>query len=398
MADKPHDLVLFGATGFAGRLVAEYLSTRGRAEGLSWAIAGRSADKLAALAADLGRPDLPRIVADSADRASLDAMCAATRVVCTTVGPYARYGADLVAAAVAAKTHYCDLTGEPQFVRRMIDRHHAEAEAAGVRIVHCCGFDSVPSDLGVWVLQQAAAQRHGRPCPEVEMVVLGASGGVSGGTLASMGHLLDEASDPQVRRVLADPYSLAGSKGPDTREQRAPRYSDAAGAWTAPFVMAAVNERVVRRSNALLDHAYGDDFRYRESMRTRSGLRGRLSATAVAAGLGLGTAAMAIGPVRRLLFRTVLPAPGQGPSPDQIERGYFEIRLFGHHPDGRVDVVVTGRRDPGYGATACMLAESALCLASDDLQRAGVLTPAVAFGQALVDRLDQTDVQFTVTP
>ncbi len=263
MSDRPYDVVIFGATGFAGRLVARYLVDTDRADGVRWAIAGRSRDKLEALAQALGVPDLPCVVADSHDRESLDAMARSTRVICTTVGPYAEHGAMLVAAAVEAGTHTCDLTGEPQFVRRMIDAHHAAAEASGVRIVHCCGFDSVPSDLGVFVLQQAAVARHGTPCSEIEMVVAAARGGFSGGTLASLGNVLSEAKDPEVRRILTDPYSLVpGGSGPDGRAQMGSRYSEAEGTWTAPSMMAPINERVVRRSHALLGYLCGEGFRY----------------------------------------------------------------------------------------------------------------------------------------
>lgn len=404
MPDRPYDVVIFGATGFAGRLVARYLAQRTPEPGVRWAVAGRDRSKLQALVEELGLPELPIVVADSNDPQSLEAMAAASRVICTTVGPYARYGAPLVAAAVKHRTHTCDLTGEPQFVRRMIDAHHDEAHDSGVRIVSCCGFDSIPSDLGVWVLQSAAIERLGAPCSEVELVVAAARGGFSGGTLASMATLLDEARDPAVRRVLGDPYSLApgAPRGPDGRSQTGVRYSEAAGAWTAPFVMASINERVVRRSHALLGQPWGQGFRYHESMRTRAGLRGRLGAGAVSVGLGLFTVSMATPLARRVLQRTVLPAPGEGPSEEAIESGFFKIHLYGRLPDDpepRIEVVVRGRRDPGYGATACMLAESALCLASDPLpERAGVLTPSTAMGDALVARLNATDVQFEVLP
>ena len=350
MPERLYDVVIFGATGFAGRLVARYLAHR--------------------------RP--------------------------RTVGPYAHHGAPLVAAAVAQGTNTCDLTGEPQFVRRMIDAHHAEAEARGVRIVHCCGFDSVPSDLGVWVLQQAARERLGAPCLRIEMVVEAIRGGFSGGTLTSLGNVLTEAKDPQTRRILGDPYALApgAPRGPDRGLQVGVRYSEAAGAWTAPFMMAGINERVVRRSHALLGLPWGEGFSYHESMRAGPGLRGRIRAGTLAVGLGLISVAMGTPPVRRVLQATVLPAQGQGPSEASIEAGFFKIHLYGWLEPGsgeRIEVVVRGRRDPGYGATACMLAESALCLATDPLpERAGVLTPATAMGGALVARLDATDVQFEV--
>lgn len=398
--DRTFAVVVFGATGFAGRLVAEYLQDHAQGP---WAIAGRSRSKLEAIAASLAqrRPEAPapalRVV-DSTDRAALDALAAETRVICTTVGPYARYGAAVVAACVAKGTHYCDLTGEPQFVRQMIDAHHEAAAAAGVRIVHCCGFDSIPSDLGTLLVQETAIEADGEPCDEVEYVLRYANGGFSGGTIASLVNVLEEAGDPAVRRVLGDPYSLAGERGPDGREQTGVRYSEAADAWTGPFVMAAVNERVVRRSNALLGYRYGKDFRYGESMQMGRGFSGRLKALGLTAALGSFTGLMLIPPVRRLLLKRVLPAPGEGPSPEAIANGNFGARLYGKR-GGRVVVTVdvVGQRDPGYGATACMLGESALLLASaTPLGPAGVGTPASSLGRPLIERLHQNLVQFDV--
>ncbi|MCB9692459.1 MAG: saccharopine dehydrogenase NADP-binding domain-containing protein [Alphaproteobacteria bacterium] len=396
---RTFDVVVFGATGFAGRLVAEYLQDHH--PGLKWAIAGRDAGKLEALERELAarNPDVrPSIrVADSHDTDALAALAAETRVVCTTVGPYAKHGMPLVAACVAAGTHVCDLTGEPQFVRRSIDAHHAAARATGVKVVHCCGFDSIPSDLGTLVLQQAAIEREGGPCPEVEMVVRYASGGFSGGTLASMANVLAEARDRDVRRVLADPYALCDTRGPDGREQSGPRWSAAAGVWTAPFVMAVVNEKVVRRSNELLGHRYGEGFRYHESMAVGRGRRGRLKAVLTTGAIGAFAAGLASRRVSPVLWR-FLPAPGDGPSREAIEKGGFGIRLFGlrdGHPTVTVDV--KGTRDPGYGATACMLAEAAVLLAEGGGDgEPGVGTPAASLGMPLVERLNARLVTFTV--
>ena len=400
MAERPYDVVIFGATGFTGRLVADYLANRHPVPGLRWAIAARSPTRLERVAADVGIAGIPMIIADSGDRASLDAMVRQARVVCTTVGPYARYGDELVAACVEHGTHYVDLTGEPHFVRRMIDRHHDDAAANRTRIVHSCGFDSVPSDLGVFNLQQAAIEQLGEPFEEIEAVLLGASLTVSGGTAASIVQLMEEATDPEVRRALGDPYSLAGGRrGPDGTEQRGARYSEALGAWTGPFVMANVNEKIVRRSNALLDDRYGANFRYGESLRTGPGLAGRLKATAMAAGMMTAMVGLAIPAIRDYASANLLPTPGDGPSPEAVDRGYFKLRMFGRsasRPE-RASIVVKGVRDPGYGATSCMLAQSAVTLAKDpDLPRSGVLTPASAMGRELTARLQVTDVQFTV--
>jgi short subunit dehydrogenase-like uncharacterized protein len=401
MEQRPFDVIVFGATGFAGRLVAEYLQDHHAGE-IRWAVAGRNQAKLEKLVASLAdrRPDAPPVefrIADSQDHQTLEAMAAATRVVCTTVGPYAKYGGPVVAACVAKGAHYCDLTGEPQFVRRMMDAHHDEAVTKELRIVHCCGFDSIPSDLGTRLVQETAIQRDGTPCDRVEFILKGSSGGFSGGTIASLVNVLEEASDPAIRRILGDPYSLAVERGPDSREQTGVRYSEAAGVWTAPFVMAAVNERIVRRTNHLLGYRYGRDFRYGESMQTGRGTRGRLKALGMTAGLGGFTAGMMVGPVRKGLLK-MLPSPGEGPSDEAIESGFFKARLFGQR-DGEVVVTVdvTGTRDPGYGATACMLAEAAILLASDQqLGVTGVCTPGSAMGLALIERLHAKQVQFEV--
>ncbi len=400
MSDRSYDLIVFGATGFAGRLTALYLQDTYGGE-VRWAVAGRSRSKLEALVAALAarRPDAPPVafvVADSADLASLRSMAEQTKVVCTTVGPYAKYGLPLVQACAEAGTHYADLTGEPPFIRRSIDAWDATAKQTGARILHCCGFDSEPSDLGTWLVQDTALRR-GEPCDEVEFVLWWSKGGVSGGTLASMLNILDEAGDRTVRRVMADPYSLCSERGPDGREQWGARYSEAGSVWTGPFFMAAVNEKVVRRSNELTGFRYGRGFRYGESMRMGKGRRAWLRAGLLSSAMGMGMAALAVAPVRRFVGRRAVQ-PGDGPSSEAIEAGGFEARLFGWRR-GRVvvEVRVRGDRDPGYGATACMLAETGLTLATHpDLGPAGVTTPAAAVGGALIARLDVRQVHFEV--
>ena len=392
------DLVVFGATGFAGALVAEYLAERHAGSDLRWGIAGRSEQKLKAVRDKLGL-QVPMLVADSADRASLDALAAATTVVCTTVGPYARYGAELVAACAAAGTHYCDLTGEAPFIRQMMDAHHEAAVASGARIVNCCGFDSIPSDLGAWYLQEQLIARDGAPAEEVRMFLAGMSGGVSGGTIASMLNILEEASDPAVRKVLMDPYSLCPEDmrgGPDKRDPMGVTKDPVTGWWGGPFVMAGINSRVVRRSNALLAHRYGKDFLYSEVTRTSGGPAGAAKAGSISAGTGAFFGALAFPPTRKLLERFALPSPGEGPSREAIEKGYFKV-IHSARTNGKEigRVTVRGKRDPGYGATACMLGEAAICLARDPLTSpGGILTPASAMGRELVDRLNKQDVTF----
>lgn len=410
---REHDVVLWGATGFTGSLVAEALVERLADTGVRLALGGRDRGKLEALrgrlaAIDPAAAELPLVVADSHDRPSLDALAASADVVCTTVGPYAKHGHELVAACVDHATDTCDLTGEVPFVRNMIDRHHDAAREVGARIVHCCGFDSVPSDLGVLMLQEAALERYGRPLDEIAFVLGGSRGGVSGGTVASMLNVVEEArSSRELRRLLADPYALnpEGERhGPDEPDLMRPRFDPEIQRWTGPFVMASVNTRVVRRSNALLGWRYGRAFRYREVTGFRPGLRGAVAATALTAGLGALMGALGWGPTRSLLERTVLPSPGEGPGAETRERGYFSITLHGRGLDRdereiRLTGKVRGDRDPGYGATAVMLAESALCLALDGGELppgGGVLTPASAMGMRLVERLRRAGMVFGV--
>jgi short subunit dehydrogenase-like uncharacterized protein len=389
---RPFDLIVWGATGFTGQLVARYLH-RTYGDSLRWAIAGRNQEKLERLRERLGAPALPLLTGDSHDQASLEALAAQSKVICTTVGPYALHGSDLVAACVAQGTHYCDLTGEVQWMRRMIDQHHAAAQAKGVKIVHTCGFDSIPSDLGVMFLQQEAKAKHGTYCTHIGFRLKGASGGFSGGTLASLNNVVAEAAqDRSVARILADPYALnpegerQGSDGPD---QDQARYDPVAKAYTAPFVMASINTRVVRRSHALQGYPYGDDFRYDEATLTGSGVMGQVAAWGISLGMGLVQKATPGSPMRWVMD-TFLPKPGQGPSERAQEAGYFKVSLYGTLPDGStIRADVSGDRDPGYGATSRMLSQSALCLAQDELPpQCGVLTPAVAMGDALRRRLE----------
>lgn len=396
MNQRPYDVVLFGATSFVGRWIAAYLLEHH--PDLRWALAARSERKLDALVEKLApelpaAASLPRILADSTDAASLAAMAEQTRVVLTTVGPYALYGEALVAACVQQGTSYCDLTGEPQFVRRMVDAHHRRAREAGVRIVHCCGFDSVPSDLGTFALQAAAIERHGQPCGRVDMVLRKVRGGFSGGTAASIVNLMAEARDPFVAEVLADPYSLApGDSGPDPGQLRGARFDEVLDGWTGPFLMAPINERVVRRTNALLDHRYdpeGARFVYQESTWLGRGLGARLRGTGFGIGSRLAEGALKRPALRRMAERR-MPAVGEGPSDRSVKKGFFVSELIGRAgTDGPVvRATVKGERDPGYGATAAMIAEAAITAAAEPTSEVvcGVTTPAAGLGRAYVER------------
>ena len=396
MTDRTFDIVVWGATGFTGALVAEYLLAQyGLGGDLRWAIAGRSQEKLDSVKAEVGADaaDLATRVADSFDEESLAAMTASTKVVITTVGPYAQYGSPLVAACVANGTHYCDLAGEAQWIRRMIDTHHDAAVASGARIVNCCGFDSVPMDIGVWFLQDEARQRYGSYCDAITMLVKATKGGPSGGTIASMLNIIKEArADRSVARVLVDPYALnppGDREGPDGRDQQGVRYDDVAETWTAPFVMAGINTKVVRRSHALQGYPYGRDFRYREAVMMGKGASSWAKASTMTAALGGFVVASGFEFSRGLLEKHVLPKPGEGPSQSQRENGFYDLRQFGQLPDGSViKSRIKGDRDPGYGSTSKMLAEAGVSLAVDDLESAGgVLTPAAAMGGALLGRL-----------
>ena len=412
MSDREFDIVLFGATGFTGKLVAEYLAGRMERPG-RWAIAGRNPKKLEAVKKglvdrDARLADLTILLADGHDDTTLDALVPRARVVCTTVGPYGQHGRRLASACARHGTHYCDITGEVPFIRASIDDNHAKATETKARIVHCCGFDSIPSDLGVFVCWDHAKKKGGSlswaKCFVGEM-----RGTASGGTAATMLAIVEEATrDAKVRKLLGNPHALdpvvprGRRRDPFESDVRGVAFDSDIDRWTAPFVMATINTRIVRRSHALI--GYGDGFRYRESMSLPKGPRGFVAATAVSAG----TAAFAIGaalpPTRALLARFVLPKAGEGPSKEVRDAGHFTFRLIaeGTGTDGaalRATATVKGTSDPGYGETAKMLGESALCLAEDDAKlepRYGVLTPASAMGMTLVERLRAAGMTFAV--
>lgn len=394
--DRDLDVVLFGASGFVGRLTAEHLAAHAPA-GTRIALAGRSRERLAAVARDLGprAADWPLVVADASDESSLRRLAESTHVVVSTVGPYLRHGLPLVQACARAGTHYADLTGEVLFVRRSIDAADEAARASGARIVHSCGFDSVPSDLAVLLAHEWARAHDAGPLASATLEVLSARGGFSGGTVDSLRLQLDTARrDEDARRLVGDPYALSPDRvaEPDLGPQRdafRPHRRAATGDWVAPFVMASYNTRVVRRSNALLDHAYGPRLRYAEVM-AFSGRAAALKAGAVTGVLAGLTGLLAVGPVRPLLDR-LLPAPGTGPSERTRSTGRFRLRVDARTESGRrATVTVAAQGDPGYAATAVMLGQSALSLALDGDRlpaRAGVLTPATGIGTALADRL-----------
>ena len=404
-AERELDVGVFGATGFAGRLVAEYLA--GHAPGgTRIGLAGRSRDRLERVRAELGAAAAkwPLIEADSSDAESLAALARSARVVATTVGPYRPRGLPLVGACAEAGTHYADLSGEVLFERDSIERYHEVAAGTGARIVHGCGFDSIPSDLGTHLLYETVLADGGGELADTTLVVTRLRGGFSGGTLSSMVEQLDEVrADPQLRRTAADPYALSPDRAaePDLGRQRdltRVQRDTALGIWTGPFLMASINTRVVRRSSALLDWAYGRKFRYREVSGYGPGRAGALRAASVTAALGAMAAGLSSPRIRRLLVGRLLPGPGQGPSEQTRRNGRFRMEIHTWTSAGRhYRARVAAQGDPGYQATAVMMGEAALALALDQERlpgRAGVLTPATALGTVLTDRLRAAGMTF----
>lgn len=386
---KPFDLVVHGATGFTGRLVVEYLLRRYPAgSGLRWAMGGRNADKLAAVRDELGAPaDTPLVVTDTGNPASLQALMEQTRLVLTTVGPYQLYGNELVAACASAGVDYVDLCGEPAWMRQMIDAHEAAARASGARIVFSCGFDSIPFDLGVFMLQREMQARFGQPAQRVRGRVRKMKGTFSGGTAASLkATMAAAAAQPGVLELLRNPFSLTpGFEGPRQPSGSKPMVDEVLGLWVAPFVMAAINTRNVHRSNFLLGHAYGADFVYDEMVVTGAGEKGEALANAVAADKSLGA--------------DDGPKPGEGPSREERESGFYDVLFIGTDTAGHsLRVGVKGDRDPGYGSTSKMITEAAVCLLQDAPDTpGGIWTTAPAMGNALIARLKaNAGLSFTV--
>lgn len=405
---REFDIVVYGATGFVGKLTAEYLA--GAAGDARIALAGRSTERLARVRETLGAAaqSWPLLEADASSPSTLDAMAARTQVVITTVGPYTRYGLPLVGACAAAGTDYADLTGEAMFVRNSIDLYHKQAADTGARIVHACGFDSIPSDLTVYALYRAVSEDGTGGLADTDFVLRRFSGGLSGGTIASMMEVMDTASnDPDARRQLDDPYTLSPDRGaepdlgrqPDLRWRRGRDIApELAGSWTAGFVMAPYNTRIVRRSNALLDWAYGRQFRYSEHMSVGSSLAAPAASAVVT---GIGNTAFALGSryfrlLPRRLVERLAPKPGTGPSAAARERGYYQAETYAKTTGGaRYVATIAQQGDPGYKATSVLLGESGLALALDRDQLSelrGVLTPAAAMGDALLARFPAAGV------
>lgn len=377
MSRREFDIVVYGATGFTGRLVAEFLASHHPE--LNFAMAGRSEDKLKAVRDEIGAPsDTPLIVADSDDDQSLLSMSGRAETVITTVGPYQLYGEPLLRACVLNGTDYVDLCGEPAWMKDMIEKYDAQARETGARIVLSCGFDSVPFDLGVLFLQEEAIRRSGAPIQRVKGRVRSMKGTFSGGTAASLGETMKRAQrEPEIIEWLKDPFCLApGFTGPKQPHGAKPLYEEELKSWSAPFIMAAINTKNVHRSNFLMKHRYGEDFVYDEMILTGDGEKGEQIANHVAGDKSLSENKL---------------KPGEGPSREERENGYYEVMFTGEMTNGeRLTASVHGDKDPGYGSTSKMIAECAIALAKDigrEQVGGGVWTPAPALGKALIDRL-----------
>ena len=379
------DIIVYGATGFTGRLIAEYLNqTYGNGDTITWAMAGRSQAKLEEVRDLIGAPaDTPLVVADSSDIESMSFMVAKTKLVISTVGPYQLYGDNLVEACANAGTDYVDLCGESVWMRQMIDAHEDAAKASGARIVFSCGFDSIPSDLGVYKLQKLAIEQTGSPCKVVNGRVRAMQGTFSGGTAASIKVSFAAAKeDPEIYALAIDDYALVPtSQTPGVSRVEQPKgdmvvYDETMGTWLAPFIMAAINTRNVHRSNFLLGHQYGADFTYDEMMMTGPGEKGEEMANFVASSTKM--------------TDEDGPKPGEGPSKEEREAGFFDILYIGTTNDGStIKVSVKGDRDPGYGSTSKMLSEAGLCLIEDATELpGGIWTTAPAMGDKLIARLE----------
>jgi short subunit dehydrogenase-like uncharacterized protein len=376
--DSACDLIVFGASGFTGRLVAEYLATR-YGKKIQWGMAGRDLDKLATVRAEIGAPDDTLLIkADSDDEASLQALARSTRAVISTVGPFQLFGSKLVAACARVGTDYLDLSGETVWMRSMIDAHENEARSSGARIIFSCGFDSVPFELGVFFLQGTARKAWGEPAEDVKGRVRVMKGTFSGGTAASSRATMAAAmSDPQVLDQLKNPFLLTpGFVGPKQPHGMKIEFDEDLGAWVAPFIMSPINTRNIHRSNALMGHPYGTGFVYDEMIVAGPGKQGEAAAARIVN-------------ENRSFGGEGSPKPGDGPSKAEREAGSYDILFIGRNKDrGKISVAVRGDRDPGYGSTSKMITESAICLLQDASDvAAGIWTPGAAMGEKLISRL-----------
>ncbi len=403
---RKYDIIVYGATGFTGYLVAEYLLKQyGINNSINWAIAGRNEEKLKLVREQLkiGNNKLDIIIADSFDIDSLHTMASNTNVVLTTVGPYALYGDFLVTACVESGTHYCDLAGEVQWIQRIIDAHQEKAQETGAKIVHCCGFDSVPMDIGVWFLQQEVYKRTGAFCQSISMMVKSIKGSASGGTLASFINIIQESQkNKNIKYILSNPYSLNPNgerKGLEKKDQNKIIYRQEIKSWTAPFIMAGINTKIIRRSHALNGYPYGNEFSYDESLIMGHGFYGWIKGKFTNLTLSLLIFILSISFSRKILQDFFLKKPGDGPDKDLQKNGFFHLIQFGKLANGSIiKCDIKGDRDPGYGSTSKMISECAVCLTKDNISnKGGIWTPASLMAGPLIKRLrDNAGLTFKI--
>ncbi len=389
---KQLDLIIWGATGFTGQLVSEYINKKYSNTALKWGIAGRNKEKASVIAERLNIAKDRIFIADCNDLESLIKLTSKTKVICTTVGPYAKLGTNLIDACIKTNTNYCDITGETQWIRKMIDKYHSKAKENKIKIINSCGFDSIPSDMGVFYSQKNLFEKTGKYANIINMRVAGAKGGISGGTYNSLSNVLEEARvDKEVRKTLTNPYGLnpiGKQNGPDKTDLQTVIFDKISNSWIAPFVMAGINTKIVRRSHALIDFKYGSDFSYDEATLSGKGVLGQVKGYLSLIPIFLATRKK--GSFIKNIVDYILPKSGEGPSEKTRISGYYNLRFYLTQQDKIYLSKVIGDMDPGYGSTSKMLAESAVCLALDKTPETyGILTPSVALGDPLLKRLQE---------
>ena len=386
------DLIIWGATGFTGQLVSEYINKKYSNTALKWGIAGRNKEKASVIAKRLNIAKDRVFIADCNNIESLIKLTSKTKVICTTVGPYAKLGTNLIDACIKTNTNYCDITGETQWIRKMIDKYHSKAKENKIKIINSCGFDSIPSDMGVFYSQKKLFEKTGEYANKINMRVAGAKGGISGGTYNSLSNVLEEARvDKEVRKTLTNPYGLNPidkQNGPDKADLQSVIFDKVSNSWIAPFVMAGINTKIVRRSHALIDFKYGSDFSYDEATLSGKGVLGQVKGYLSLIPIFLATRKK--GSFIKNIVDYVLPKSGEGPSKKTRISGYYNLRFYLIHQNKTYLSKVIGDMDPGYGSTSKMLAESAICLTLDKTPETyGILTPSVGLGEPLLKRLQE---------
>ena len=389
---KQFDIIIWGASSFTGKLVTEYIFNNYGSSKIKWAIAGRNLDKLEKVRSQVADEDIPIFIADSFDEDSLSKFVKKTKVICSIVGPYSLYGTKLVKLCVDNNTHYCDITGEAHWIRNLIDNFHEEAKSKKIKIVNSCGFDSIPSDMGVYFIQNEIKKLYKSYAKSIKMRVAGIRGGISGGTYGSINNLLKEAyADKNVFKVLNNPYGLNPKdkmEGMDKKDLRKIIFDKESNSWIYPFIMAGINTKIVRRSNALSNFKYGKDFRYEEATMSGKGISGFWKA--ILAVFPLAMVGLNPNSFLKKIVNSFMPKPGEGPGLEKRKNGFYNLRFYITIDDkNKAFAKVIGDSDPGYGSTSKMLAESALCLAFDKLpENYGIVTPSFSMGDKLLDRLN----------